>query len=124
LAARGAHIKKQRETGLEVKTLDIVLIVIGAVILNLLVLLVLTRLRTRGRKRCRDCRHFAEQYITSLHGQGLFRFGYCQLVIYDTPIVEPDIGRVCDGYEVLEVLEEVTKGMPEAETEQRAPGGQ
>ena len=53
----------------------------------------------RSRRQCRNCRHFAEQYITSLHGQGLFRFGYCQRLVYDCRIVEPDIDRECKDFE-------------------------
>ena len=85
------------------------LIALGVVITILLILM--WRRIGRGR-RCRNCRHFKEQYITSLHGQGLFRFGYCQQVIYDTRIVEPDIERECEWYEALE---EVTQRMPEEE---------
>ncbi len=77
----------------------------GGIIAGIGVLLLLIFFRPR-RHKCRGCRHFAEQYITSLHGEGLFRFGYCQLVIYDTPIVEPDIGRKCEGFERMAVEDE------------------
>jgi len=56
-------------------------------------------LRSRRRRRCRNCRHFAEHYITGLNDQGLFRLGYCQNRVYDCRLVEPDIERRCEWFE-------------------------
>ena len=56
--------------------------------------------------KCRDCKFRGENYITAFDGKGLFRFGYCQKLIHDCFIVEPDIERECGGFEGKEVVEE------------------
>ena len=95
-------------------------IVLWGLLAAIFIILILMWRKAGRRHKCRDCRHFAEQYITSLHGEGLFRFGYCQRLVHDTPIVEPDIERECPWY--LSTVE-VTKEMPEEEKEQRALSG-
>ena len=62
-----------------------------------------------GRRRhCRNCQHFDEDYITAFSGQGLFRFGYCQLLFYACRVVEPDVNRKCGDFEKKEVVQEGT----------------
>ena len=75
--------------------MDIALAILGIAVI---ILLILVWLRNRGVK-CRDCLHFQENYITPIHGQGLYRLGYCQKEVHDCRTVEPDIKRKCRGYE-------------------------
>lgn len=37
--------------------------------------------------------------MTSLHSQGIYRFGYCQREVHDCKLVEPDIERPCGYFE-------------------------
>ena len=85
-------------------------IVLWGSLAAIFIILILMWRKAGRRHKCRNCRHFAEHYITSLHGQGLFRFGYCQRLVHDTRIVEPDIDRECPFYEVVEVAEEAARG--------------
>lgn len=48
--------------------------------------------------KCRDCKFMEENYITALNGQGLFRFAYCQRLVHDCRVVEPDIERECEWF--------------------------
>jgi hypothetical protein len=48
--------------------------------------------------RCSDCQHCQQQYLTTLQGQGVFRFSYCSRSITEPFIVEPDIGRYCEHF--------------------------
>jgi hypothetical protein len=54
-------------------------------------------LKTCRRHRCRDCGHFDENWLTSENGQ-LYRFGFCQLKVYDTVLVDGDVGRHCHAF--------------------------
>jgi len=55
-------------------------------------------LRTR-RRRCRDCHFCGEQWLSSPQGQGLYKFWFCEKLIYDLKVVEPDIERRCENFE-------------------------
>lgn len=48
--------------------------------------------------KCRDCKHHDENYITSLQGQGVFRFSYCARLPHDMKIVEADVDRMCKEF--------------------------
>jgi len=48
--------------------------------------------------RCRDCEFMGEDYITSLSGRGIYRFSYCQRLVHDCKVVEPDIERECEDF--------------------------
>jgi len=82
--------------------------VIATVVLStiILIMLILIWLRAGRYKRCRDCRHFQENYMTALHGQGLYRFGCCQRLIYDCKLVDGDVEREC-GYFKRKIDEKV-----------------
>lgn len=73
-------------------------------------------IRVCRRRDCRDCRHYAEQYFTGLHGQGLYKFGFCQVRLHDLKVVEPDIERLCGEFEG-KGLEPVPDEEPEKEPE-------
>lgn len=90
------------------------------IIVAVIVFLIAVLIRAGRRGKCRGCVHFAEQYITALRGEGLFRFGYCQRLVHDTPIVEPDIERECEWYEDAE---KAKQRMPAEEKEQRTLSG-
>jgi len=45
--------------------------------------------------KCRDCKHHDENYITSLQGQGVFRFSFCNRLPHNMRIVEADVDRMC-----------------------------
>lgn len=75
----------------------IYMVVIDIVALALILAVVLW-LGVGRRRKCRNCRHFAEHYITAFDGQGLFRFGYCQRLIHDCQVVEPDVERECKEF--------------------------
>lgn len=96
-------------------------IVLWGILAIIFIILWILMWRAAGRRhKCRGCVHFAEQYITALRGEGLFRFGYCQRLVHDTWIVEPDISRECEGYEDAEKAKE---RMTAEEKEQRALSG-
>lgn len=48
--------------------------------------------------KCRDCKFEGENYITSLQGQGVYRFSYCGVKVYDLKIVDPDVDRKCGDF--------------------------
>lgn len=48
--------------------------------------------------KCKDCQYRKENYITSLQGQGIFRFAYCDYLPHDCRLVEPDIRRRCKHF--------------------------
>ena len=48
--------------------------------------------------RCRDCIYQAEDWITGLNGHGLYRFNYCERLVHDLKIVEPEVERKCEGF--------------------------
>lgn len=56
--------------------------------------------------RCRNCAHRGEHWITSFHGEGLYKFSYCMAMIVDWKVVEPDIGRQCRHYKKKEAKSE------------------
>lgn len=64
--------------------------------------------RAARRRKCRHCSYFAEHYITALDGQGLFRFGYCQRLVHDCKVVEPDIERKCEEFRTIKSETEFT----------------
>ena len=79
-----------------------VLIVLSIIILTMSILMwlgVMMWLGAAQRVKCRDCAHFRENFITGYQGQGLYRFGYCQLLIYDCKMVDPDVERQCNDFE-------------------------
>lgn len=89
-----------------------------AVILTaVFILVILVWIKAGRQRKCRNCRHFAEHYITSLQGVGLYRFGYCRQLPTDLRIVEPDIDRGCQYYisgeEVAQDDEEEEEVLPE-----------
>lgn len=49
--------------------------------------------------RCRDCKSREEDWLTSLSGHGLYRFSYCQRLVHDLRIVEPELKRKCTYFE-------------------------
>ena len=49
--------------------------------------------------KCRDCKFRGEDYLTSLSGRGIYRFSYCQKLVHDCKVVDPDVGRECRDYE-------------------------
>lgn len=46
---------------------------------------------------CRDCEFCEEDWLTSLSGHGLYRFSYCERLVHDLKVVEPEVKRRC-GY--------------------------
>ena len=49
--------------------------------------------------RCRDCKFCEEDWLTSLSGHGLYKFSYCQTLVHDCRVVEPDVERECEDFE-------------------------
>ena len=49
--------------------------------------------------KCRDCKFYEENWLTSLRGIGLYKFGYCQRLVHACKLVEPDIERDCAEFE-------------------------
>jgi len=45
--------------------------------------------------KCQDCEFRKEDYLTSLQGRGLYRFSYCQELVHDCKVVDPDVKRRC-----------------------------
>lgn len=37
--------------------------------------------------------------MTSLQGRGIYKFSYCQVLIHDCRVVDPDVERECEDYE-------------------------
>ena len=62
--------------------------------------------------KCRDCKFLEENFITSLQGQGIYRFGYCARVVYDCRMVEPDIDRECEWHEEKDDRDKATGAFP------------
>lgn len=52
--------------------------------------------------KCRDCKFREEDYLTALHGRGIYRFAYCQRLIHDCKVVEADVERECEDFEEKE----------------------
>jgi len=48
--------------------------------------------------KCRDCRFKDDNYITGIHGQGLYKFAYCQRLIHDCKVIDPDVERECEDF--------------------------
>jgi len=61
--------------------------------------------------KCKDCKFKAEDYMTSYSGLGTYMFAFCQLVIYDLRIVDPDVERDCVAFQQAEeeVVEDAIK---------------
>jgi hypothetical protein len=56
----------------------------------------------RGRKRwvrCRDCQFCGRNYITGLHGIGLYQFGACGRQPHKLKVVDPQAYRYCPYFE-------------------------
>lgn len=68
-------------------------------ILTTIALIILLLVWLGGRVKCRGCAHFNENFMVSYQGQGLYRFGYCQLLIHDCKVVDPDVERQCNDFE-------------------------
>lgn len=49
--------------------------------------------------KCRDCQFRGENYLTALNGRGLYRFSFCQRLVHDCRIVDPDVERECEDFE-------------------------
>ncbi len=49
--------------------------------------------------KCLGCRFVGENYLTALNEQGIFRFSYCNRVVWDCRVVDPDIDRECGDFE-------------------------
>ena len=49
--------------------------------------------------KCRDCKFKAEDYMTSYSSFGIYRFAFCQLVIYALKLVDPDVERDCETFQ-------------------------
>jgi hypothetical protein len=67
----------------------------------------------RGRKRwvrCRDCRHCGVNYVTGLHGQGLYQFGTCDRLLHKLKVVDPLAYRRCWYFEKRPTGKEVQDG--------------
>lgn len=52
--------------------------------------------------RCCNCRFVGHNFVTGLHGQGLYRFGTCERLPHDMKVADPDAVRECEFHEVKE----------------------
>jgi len=71
--------------------------------------------------KCRDCRFAGEAYVSSYSGAGLYKFTYCQRLVHDCRLVEPDIERECEWFEGKDE-ERVTARMARARAEGHSLG--
>lgn len=55
--------------------------------------------------KCKDCQYVGEQYMTSYEGIGMYRFSYCNRVVSDCTVVDPDVDRECGYFAEREVSE-------------------
>ena len=57
--------------------------------------------------KCSDCRHCAYGYMTTLDGQGVFKFAYCEYDIVNLVVVDAGAMKVCEKFAWnLEALEQ------------------
>lgn len=49
--------------------------------------------------RCKECLFCEEQWLSGLHGQGLYKFSFCQRLLHDCKVVDADVVRECEWFE-------------------------